>query len=134
MTVKEAPARADLAATDDIGWAVRLLAATPTHEHRDPELLHRWARTADAFGAALAPVECRARIVERDGGLELGLLARYTSRPPTSSCTPTPSTSRNGSSTPVAGAPGTRPAPCGRPPSPTRRCTSTFTTGPGRPR
>ncbi|OWA13564.1 hypothetical protein B9W62_02340 [Streptomyces sp. CS113] len=83
MTVKDASARADLAATDDIGWAVRLLAATPTHEHRDPELLHRWARAADAFGAALAPVECRARIVERDGGLELGLLARYTSRPPT---------------------------------------------------
>ncbi|MGW5569349.1 hypothetical protein ACWEWD_38820 [Streptomyces tendae] len=83
MTVKDAPARADLAATDDIGWAVRLLAATPTHEHRDPELLRRWARAADAFGAALAPVACDARIVERDGGLELGLLARYTSRPPT---------------------------------------------------
>lgn len=83
MTVKDAPARADLAATDDIGWAVRLLAATPTHEHRDPELLRRWARAADAFGSALAPVACEARIVERDGGLELGLLARYTSRPPT---------------------------------------------------
>ncbi|WP_399894158.1 hypothetical protein ACGH7X_36790 [Streptomyces sp. BBFR51] len=83
MTVQEAPAPADLAATDDIGWAVRLLAATPTHEHRDPELLRRWARAADAFGAALAPVACEARIVESDGGLELGLLARYTSRPPT---------------------------------------------------
>jgi hypothetical protein len=83
VTVKNAPVRADLAATDDIGWAVRLLAATPTHEHRDPDLLRRWARAADAFGSALAPVACEARIVERDGGLELGLLARYTSRPPT---------------------------------------------------
>ncbi|MFE1995974.1 hypothetical protein [Streptomyces parvulus] len=83
MTLQDAPATADLAATDDIGWAVRLLAATPTHEHRDPELLRHWARTADAFGAALAPVACSARIVEGDGGLAHGLLARYTSRPPT---------------------------------------------------
>ncbi|TDT42351.1 hypothetical protein EV562_101320 [Streptomyces sp. BK208] len=83
MTVENATARADLAATDDIGWAVRLLAATPTHEHRDPELLRRWARAADAYGAALAPVECTARIVESEGGLARGLLARYTSRPAT---------------------------------------------------
>jgi hypothetical protein len=83
MTVQDAPAQEDLAATDDIGWAVRLLAATPTHEHRDPELLRRWALAADAYGSALAPVACGARIVRSDGGLELGLLARYTSRPPT---------------------------------------------------
>ncbi|MEU6570483.1 hypothetical protein [Streptomyces parvulus] len=83
MTLQDAPATADPAATDDIGWAVRLLAATPTHEHRDPELLRHWARTADAFGAALAPVACSARIMESDGGLAHGLLARYTSRPPT---------------------------------------------------
>ncbi|GGX69565.1 hypothetical protein [Streptomyces minutiscleroticus] len=83
MTAAHTNAPADPAAVDDIEWAVRLLAATPTHEHRDPELLRRWARAADAFGAALPPVECTARIVERDGGLERGLLARYTSRPPT---------------------------------------------------
>ncbi|GHI99005.1 hypothetical protein [Streptomyces olivaceus] len=83
MSASQAPVAADLAATDDLGWAVRLLAATPTHEHRDPELLRRWARAADAFGAALAPVACTARVVESEGGLELGLLARYGSRPPT---------------------------------------------------
>lgn len=83
MTVRNAAARADLADTDDLGWATRLLAATPTHEHRDPELLRRWARAADAFGAALAPVECTARVVESEGGLARGLLARYTSRPAT---------------------------------------------------
>ncbi|MCC8340657.1 hypothetical protein LMJ38_32670 [Streptomyces sp. R1] len=83
MSASRAPVTDGLADTDDIGWAVRLLAATPTHEHRDPELLRRWARAADAFGAALAPVGCEARVVERDGGLERGLLARYTSRPPT---------------------------------------------------
>jgi hypothetical protein len=82
MTVQDPAGQEDLAATDDIGWAVRLLAATPTHERRDPELLAHWARVADAFGAALAPVECTARIVESDGGLEQALLARYTSRPP----------------------------------------------------
>ncbi|MFJ6070601.1 hypothetical protein ACIQFU_07080 [Streptomyces sp. NPDC093065] len=83
MNGSPAPVTDGLAATDDIGWAVRLLAATPTHEHRDPGLLRRWARAADAFGAALAPVRCEARVVERDGGLQLGLLARYSSRPPT---------------------------------------------------
>lgn len=74
---------ADLASVDDIEWGVRLLAATPTHEGRDPELLRQWARRADEFGAQLAPVPSTARVVERDGGLELMLLARYTSRPPT---------------------------------------------------
>lgn len=66
---------------DDLDHAVQLLAATPTHEGRGPELLRHWARTAEEFGAALAPVPCRARIVERADGLERGLLARYTSRP-----------------------------------------------------
>lgn len=76
-------ASTDLAAVDDIEWAVRLLAATPTHEGRDPELLRQWARRADEFGSRLAPVASTARVVERDDGLERMLLARYTSRPPT---------------------------------------------------
>ncbi len=70
-----------LEAHDDVAFGVRLLANTPTHEGRDPELLRHWARTADAFGAALPPVAATARIVESDGGLAKGLLARYTSRP-----------------------------------------------------
>jgi hypothetical protein len=70
--------------TDDLDLAVRLLAATATHERRDPALLRRWARAADAFGAALEPgPPCRARIVERDDGLDQLLLARYSSRPAT---------------------------------------------------
>ncbi|MER5503270.1 MULTISPECIES: hypothetical protein [unclassified Streptomyces] len=74
---------ADLAATDDIEFGVRLLAATPTHEGRDRGLLLHWATAATAFGAGLTPAPSRARVVERDGGLEHGLLARYTSRPAT---------------------------------------------------
>ncbi|MFF8503178.1 hypothetical protein ACF07L_21350 [Streptomyces anulatus] len=70
-----------LEADDDVEFGVRLLANTPTHEGRDPELLRHWARTADAFGAALPPVAATARIVESAGGLAKGLLARYTSRP-----------------------------------------------------
>ncbi|MFD4118918.1 hypothetical protein ACFWSJ_36440 [Streptomyces niveus] len=70
-----------LEATDDVEFGVRLLANTPTHESRDPARLRQWARTADEFGAALAPVACTARVVESDGGLDRGLLARYTSRP-----------------------------------------------------
>ncbi|WP_406089694.1 hypothetical protein [Streptomyces sp. NBC_01013] len=70
-----------LSACDDVEFGVRLLAHTPTHEGRDPELLRHWARTADVFGAALAPAPSTARIVESDGGLAKGLLARYTSRP-----------------------------------------------------
>ncbi|MGW2058538.1 hypothetical protein ACWCOZ_32290 [Streptomyces sp. NPDC001840] len=70
-----------LEASDDIEFGVRLLANTPTHEGRDPALLRRWARTADEFGAALAPVTATARVVESGGGLAEGLLARYTSRP-----------------------------------------------------
>ncbi|MEW2180408.1 hypothetical protein AB0890_29300 [Streptomyces sp. NPDC005406] len=70
-----------LAACDDVEFGVRLLANTPTHEGRDPELLRHWARTADAFGSALAPVPSTARVVESYDGLARGLLARYTSRP-----------------------------------------------------
>ncbi|WP_328584386.1 hypothetical protein [Streptomyces sp. NBC_00370] len=71
---------ADLA---DVEFGVQLLAGTPTHEGRDPELLRRWAYAAAEFGASLAPVPCTARVVESEGGLEIGLLARYTSRPET---------------------------------------------------
>ncbi|MEW1795785.1 hypothetical protein [Streptomyces niveus] len=71
----------ELEATDDVEFGVRLLANTPTHESRDPARLRQWVRTADEFGAALAPVACTARVMESDGGLDRGLLARYTSRP-----------------------------------------------------
>ncbi|MCX5402074.1 hypothetical protein [Streptomyces sp. NBC_00102] len=70
-----------LADRDDVEFGVRLLTNTPTHENRDPELLRRWARRADAFGSALEPAASTARVVESDGGLARGLLARYTSRP-----------------------------------------------------
>ncbi|GAA1366183.1 hypothetical protein [Streptomyces beijiangensis] len=66
---------------DDIDHAVRLLAATPTHEGRDPDLLRQWALTATEFGASLPATPCHARIVQLQGGLDEGLLARYTSRP-----------------------------------------------------
>ncbi|MFJ7327325.1 hypothetical protein ACIQVN_13975 [Streptomyces cyaneofuscatus] len=72
---------AELEAEDDVEFGVRLLRNTPTHERRDPALLRRWAATADAFGAGLEPVAATARVVESDGGLAKGLLARYTSRP-----------------------------------------------------
>ncbi|SCF57772.1 hypothetical protein GA0115280_100942 [Streptomyces sp. Cmuel-A718b] len=72
---------AELEAADDVEFGVRLLRNTPTHERRDPALLRHWAATADAFGAGLEPVAVTARIVESDGGLARGLLARYTSRP-----------------------------------------------------
>ncbi|PVC93895.1 hypothetical protein [Streptomyces sp. CS147] len=72
---------AELEAADDVEFGVRLLRNTPTHERRDPALLRHWAATADAFGAGLEPVAATARIVESDGGLARGLLARYTSRP-----------------------------------------------------
>uniref|UniRef100_A0AAU1I6Y7 Uncharacterized protein n=1 Tax=Streptomyces sp. NBC_00180 TaxID=2903632 RepID=A0AAU1I6Y7_9ACTN len=73
----------DIGDVDDIEWAVRLLAATPTHEGRDPRLLREWACRADEFGSRLVPVPSTALVVERDDGLERMLLARYTSRPPT---------------------------------------------------
>ncbi|WP_097883105.1 hypothetical protein [Streptomyces sp. st140] len=72
---------AELEAADDVEFGVRLLRNTPTHERRDRALLRHWAATADAFGAGLEPVAATARIVESDGGLAKGLLARYTSRP-----------------------------------------------------
>ncbi|WP_129266087.1 hypothetical protein [Streptomyces sp. M3] len=75
------PPAASWETRDDLGFAVRLLSEIPVHEGRDPELLRHWARTAGAFGAALAPVPCRARVTERADGLERGLLARYVSRP-----------------------------------------------------
>ncbi|MFF0188328.1 hypothetical protein [Streptomyces sp. NPDC005244] len=71
----------ELEESDDAEFAVRLLADTPTHEGRDPALLRQWARAATEFGSALPPVEASARVVESDGGLAKGLLARYTSRP-----------------------------------------------------
>ncbi|WP_240649743.1 hypothetical protein [Streptomyces sp. Z26] len=92
-----AEVRADcarLAALDDREFGVRLLAATPTHEGRDPALLAHWARAAEEFGAGLATGDGAVgdgppgdgvgpRVVERTGGLdpERLLLARYTSRP-----------------------------------------------------
>lgn len=66
---------------DDLELAVDLLADTPTHEGRDRVLLRQWARTAAEFGSALPAARPRARVVESDGGLDLGLLARYTTRP-----------------------------------------------------
>nr|WP_209311084.1 hypothetical protein [Streptomyces spiramenti] len=75
------PSGRELAAVDDLDLAVRLLAHTPTHEGRDPDLLRRWARAADSFGATLPATECRAKVEERDDGLDQGLLARYRSRP-----------------------------------------------------
>ncbi|MFI1395980.1 hypothetical protein [Streptomyces sp. NPDC020681] len=70
-----------LEAADDLDLAADFLAATPTHEGRDRALLSAWARAAEEFGATVAQTSARARVVERAGGLELGLLARYTSRP-----------------------------------------------------
>jgi hypothetical protein len=66
----------------DLDLAVRLLAATPTHEGRDPALLRRWAVAATEFGHRMAPPAEAVEVVERDGGLAAGLLARYRSRPP----------------------------------------------------
>ncbi|MCX4835886.1 hypothetical protein OG746_45060 [Streptomyces sp. NBC_01016] len=65
----------------DLDLAVRLLAGTPTHEGRDPLLMRQWALAAEEFGARLVPDAMTARIVERDGGLTEGLLARFRSRP-----------------------------------------------------
>ncbi|WP_344567731.1 hypothetical protein [Streptomyces axinellae] len=56
----------------------------PLHAGRDTATLRRWAQAAAEFGASLppGPEEPSVRVVERDGGLARGLLARYTSRPP----------------------------------------------------
>ncbi|ACU37285.1 hypothetical protein [Actinosynnema mirum] len=65
----------------DEDLAVALLAATPTHENRDPALLRRWARVALEFGDELAarPFPVDVRVVERDGGVRDGevVLAEY---------------------------------------------------------
>lgn len=79
---------ARLADIDDTEFGARLLAATPTHEERDPGLLRRWARTAEEFGTRLAEQRTDVptpRVTERTGGLDPArmLLARYTSRPAT---------------------------------------------------
>lgn len=66
----------------DLELAVRLLAGTPTHEARDPLTLRQWALAAQDFGARMTPGPVSVRVVERDGGLAAGLLARYRSRPP----------------------------------------------------
>lgn len=67
---------------EDLDLAVRLLAGTPTHEGRDPLILRQWALTASEFGSRMTPPTLPVRVVERDGGLAAGLLARYRSRPP----------------------------------------------------
>ncbi|EFL29207.1 conserved hypothetical protein [Streptomyces himastatinicus ATCC 53653] len=74
-----------LVTVDDIEYGARFLGSLSLHESRDPALLRHWAATAAEFGAALAPAEVPTplRIVESEGGLGRGLLARYTSRPPT---------------------------------------------------
>ncbi|GAA2299247.1 hypothetical protein OKJ48_15005 [Streptomyces kunmingensis] len=69
-------------ADHDLDLAVRLLAGTPTHEGRDPVTLRHWACAAQEFGARMVPEPVNVRVVERDGGLAAGLLARYRSRPP----------------------------------------------------
>lgn len=59
----------------------RLLAATPTHEHRDPAVLRRWARVALEFGDELARqgVDADVTVEERTGGVtdEQVVLAEY---------------------------------------------------------
>ncbi|MFS7872281.1 hypothetical protein ACEYXF_02845 [Streptomyces asiaticus] len=72
----------DIGRDHDIDLAVRLLAGTPTHEGRDPLVLRRWAEAAEEFGRRMSPDPLPVRVVERDGGLAAGLLARYRSRPP----------------------------------------------------
>ncbi|WP_129843498.1 hypothetical protein [Streptomyces sp. RFCAC02] len=84
-------AAADLAALDDAEFGRRLLAGTPTNEHRDADLLRRWATEAEAFGAQLAAARSGPRrepgagstVTELTGGLDpdVLLLARYRSRP-----------------------------------------------------
>ncbi|MGS2591978.1 hypothetical protein [Streptomyces hebeiensis] len=87
MTARHAAAgpHTGLAAVDDVEYGARFLGSLSLHEGRDPACLRQWAAAAAEFGAALAPADIPAplRIVESGGGLERGLLARYTSRPPT---------------------------------------------------
>ncbi|MEU3271091.1 hypothetical protein ABZ639_09590 [Saccharomonospora sp. NPDC006951] len=72
-----------LAALGDAEFGVRLLADTPTHENRDSALLREWAVVATEFGAGLVPGTEHGppRVVERTGGIERLLLAKYVSRP-----------------------------------------------------
>lgn len=72
-----------LATLTDVELAARLLANTPTHEERDPALLARWAEIATGYGAELDATRfgTSSEVVEREGGLDRGLLARYRSRP-----------------------------------------------------
>ncbi|MGW7517930.1 hypothetical protein ACWGJ2_20320 [Streptomyces sp. NPDC054796] len=98
---------AGLAALDDADLGTRLLANTPTHESRDRALLRTWATAATSFGTELAlrdaefvtagapsaygpsgaavaaapPGPGVPRVVEREGGIERSLFARYVSRP-----------------------------------------------------
>lgn len=77
---------ARLAEDSDEEFGVRLLADTPTHERRDPELLRRWAAAATEFGAELAAstggtASSTPRVVDRTGGIEQFVLAKYVSRP-----------------------------------------------------
>lgn len=82
---RPATSRTGLADVADVEYGARFLGSLSLHEGRAPAQLRQWAATAAEFGAALAPAEApaRLRIVESEGGLERGLLARYTSRPPT---------------------------------------------------
>ncbi|MEU6268581.1 hypothetical protein [Saccharopolyspora shandongensis] len=74
-----------LAALTDAELAARLLAGTPTHEARDSAMLARWAEVSTGFGAELARsgagLDDPPRVIERDGGLDRRLMARYRSRP-----------------------------------------------------
>ena len=81
----ETAPRTDLAAVDDLEYGVELLAALPLHANRTRTQLRSWAAAATAFGEALEPTprEAAPRVVEVTGGWDRGLLARYTSRPPT---------------------------------------------------
>jgi hypothetical protein len=64
---------------EDLG--VELLAATPTHENRDPAVLRAWARTALAFGDEMAGDGLDPDLVvqEKTGGIRDGevVLAEY---------------------------------------------------------
>jgi hypothetical protein len=83
LTAAQRAAR-DLARLDDTEFGARLLASASVHEGRDHEQLRAWARAAAEFGRSLPPAPpVTARVVERDGGLAIGLLARYRSRPAT---------------------------------------------------
>lgn len=68
----------------DIELAVRLLRATPTHEHRTDEQLGAWADIALAYGEELAQHtdDPAIQVVDRDGGVRKNelLLAEHRRR------------------------------------------------------